>query len=164
MLAVGGAIDLTLNPSVTELLGWQLAGRDDLVGEEPKGQGTYSPRFRSRSLNTSVSVLPGQPVVISLGKSKEGKFTFCLVKCEPADAGAERGAVTVFGQVRRQGKYEHKDGMTLKDLLDLAQGAMEKAAEIEIISGEGESKKTHRMTRPWDTTRVLQANDTVIVR
>lgn len=160
VLTDAGVIDLTLKPSVTELLGWQLAGRDDLVSQEPKDQGAYSPRFSTRILTSSLSVLPGELVVLSLGKSKEGKSTFCLVRCEPADA----GAVTVFGQVRRQGKYEHKEGMTLKDLLDLAQGAADEAVEIEIISGKDESKKTHRMTRPWDTTRALRPGDTVTVR
>lgn len=88
------------------------------------------------------------------------------VKNEPAaDAAAERETVTLFGQVRRQGKYSYKEGMTLKDALDLARGATDSAVEIEIIrEGKGGKKETLRIRQPWDTSRALQPGDTVIVR
>lgn len=69
-------------------------------------------------------------------------------------------AVTVYGQVKRQGKYTLKPGMTVKDLLDQAQGLSDRAdgSKAELKRGD----KLFIIPLP-ESTKPLEAGDVLTV-
>jgi hypothetical protein len=160
---VGGRVfDLEVALEVTELRGWRVPGREETVSKEPKGGGPYTPDFSTRSATTKIRVSPEQRFVMAID-IKDGKRTLCLIKCELGKPEAG-GAVTVFGQVKRQGKYNHKPGMTLADVLKEAQGATDQASEIEICRGKGEAEKRIKLDLSKDGATPVLSGDVVIVK
>lgn len=69
-------------------------------------------------------------------------------------------AVTVYGQVKRQGKYTLKPGMTVKDLLDLAGGLSDRADGYQAELKRG--NKLFVIPLP-ESTKPLEAGDVLTV-
>ena len=82
------------------------------------------------------------------------KATAVLQPAEPA--------VTILGQVKRQGTYTFKPGMTIQDLLNQAQGLTERAdaAKAQLKSGE----QTTTLDLTHESTKPLADGDTLTVR
>ncbi len=69
-------------------------------------------------------------------------------------------AVTIFGQVKRQGKYPLKPGMTVKDLLNQAHGLTDRADAAKAALNRG--SKLFIIPLP-ESTRPLEAGDVLTV-
>jgi beta-lactamase regulating signal transducer with metallopeptidase domain len=181
-LLADGSIDLTLTPEVTSFEGFMDYGKSiekpgdaDTVLTENKIQ---QPIFHSLKTTTTVKMQPGQSIVFGgLGSPESTPLTdrlpktkdlvFFIVEATTVDESGftltkktTETAVTVFGQVKRQGKYTLKPSMTVKDLLDLAGGLSERAdaSKVELKRGE----KLFIIPLP-ESAKALQAGDVLTV-
>ncbi len=179
-----GSIDLTLTPEVTSFEGFMDYGKS--IGKPGDASGALltenkiqQPIFHSLKTTTSIIMQPGQSIVFGgLGSPENTPLTDRLPKTKdlvffiveasiveeskagpPSEAVAEP-AVTVYGQVKRQGKYPLKPGMTVKGLLDLAGGLSDRAdaSKAELKRGD----KLFIIPLP-DSTKALEADDVLTV-
>ena len=178
-----GSIDLTLTPEVTSFEGFMEYGKSiekpgDAAGAVLTENRIQQPIFHSLKTTTTVKMQPGQSIVFGgLGSPESTPLTdrlpktkdlvFFIVEATTVD---ETGftlpkkttetAVTVFGQVKRQGKYTLKPSMTVKDLIDQAGGLSERAdaSKIELKRGE----KLFIIPLP-ESAKALQAGDVLTV-
>ncbi len=79
------------------------------------------------------------------------------VTVRPADA-----AVTVFGMVKRQGKYTFEPGMTVQDLLDEAQGLSGRADAAKAQLKRGAGYLSIDLVK--EREKALEAGDVLTVR
>jgi len=73
--------------------------------------------------------------------------------------------VTIFGQVMRQGKYDLKPGMTVKDLIDQAGGLSARAdkTKAELIRGHDPFSSKLMLNLTQDSAKQLKADDVLTV-
>lgn len=97
-------------------------------------------------------------VVDSTGKVVE-------VRHEPVISLPEVASVVVYGQVKRQGAYELKPGMTVGDLLKEAQGLTDRAdaTRVELRRGPKDARRATVMDLPNGYVKALEAGDVVTV-
>lgn len=140
-----GVIELTVTPQVTSFEGFidygaPITQAGNVVSENKIQQ----PVFHTLKTTASFVMKPGQSVVFGgLGSPDSSPLTgrlpktkdlvFFIIQANTVDAKGNakeppaEPAVTVFGQVKRQGRYTFKPGMTVKDLLNDAQGLSDRA-------------------------------------
>ncbi len=178
-----GRIDLTLTPEVTSFEGFMDYGKSiEKPGDASSTVLTQNkiqqPIFHSLKTTTSVIMQPDQSIVFGgLGSPESTPLTdrlpktkdlvFFIVEATTID---EEGftlpkkttepAVTVYGQVKRQGKYTLKPGMTVKDLLDLAGGLSDRAD-----GSKAELKRDNQLfvIPLHESTKPLEAGDVLTV-
>jgi len=178
-----GSIDLTLTPEVTSFEGFMDYGKSiekpgDVSGAVLTENKIQQPIFHSLKTTTTVTMQPGQSIVFGgLGSPESAPLTdrlpktkdliFFIIKAEIADAAKStppketaEPAVTILGQVKRQGKYTLKPGMTVKDLLDQAQGLSDRAdgSKAELKRGD----KLFIIPLP-ESAKALEADDVLTV-
>jgi beta-lactamase regulating signal transducer with metallopeptidase domain len=183
ILLEDGSIDLTLTPEVTSFEGFIDYGKSiEKQGDTPVAVLTENkiqqPIFHSMKTSTSVIIQPGQSIVFGgLGSPESAPLTdrlpktkdlvFFIVEATTVDAaqpnppkGTPEPAVTVFGQVKRQGKYTLKPGMTVKELLEMAGGLSDRAdgSQAELKRGN----KLFVIPLP-ESTKPLEAGDVLTV-
>ncbi len=189
------AIDLTLVPEVTSFEGFMNYGNPiEEPGGAPGAIASVNkmeqPIFHTLKTASSVVMKSGQSVVFGgLGSPDSGPLTdrmpktkdlvFFIIQASEVDANGIsaptpenivaapiESTVTVFGQVKRQGKYDLKPGMTLKDLIDQAQGLSEKAdlSKVELKRGPPSSPTLLLLTFPEHGSKLLQAGDVLTVQ
>jgi beta-lactamase regulating signal transducer with metallopeptidase domain len=178
-----GSIDLTLTPEVTSFEGFMDYGKSiekqgDASGAVLTENKIQQPIFHSLKTTTTVTMQPGQSIVFGgLGSPESAPLTdrlpktkdliFFIIKAEIVDESGStlpkkttERAVTVYGQVKRQGKYTLKPGMTVKDLLDQAGGLSDRAdgSKAELKRGD----KLFVIPLP-ESTKPLEAGDVLTV-
>jgi beta-lactamase regulating signal transducer with metallopeptidase domain len=178
-----GSIDLTLSPEVTSFEGFIDYGKSiEKQGDTPGAVLTENkiqqPIFHSLKTTTTVTLQPGQSIVFGgLGSPESAPLTdrlpktkdlvFFIVEATTVDAaqptppkGTPEPAVTVYGQVKRQGKYTLKPGMTVKELLKMAGGLSDRAdgSKAELKRGN----KLFVIPLP-ESTKPLEAGDVLTV-
>lgn len=178
-----GSIDLTLAPEVTSFEGFIDYGKSiEKQGDTPGAVLTENkiqqPIFHNLKTTTTVTLQPGQSIVFGgLGSPESAPLTdrlpktkdlvFFIVEATTVDAapptppkGTPEPAVTVYGQVKRQGKYTLKPGMTVKELLKMAGGLSDRAdgSQAELKRGN----KLFVIPLP-ESTKPLEAGDVLTV-
>ncbi len=183
-------IQLTVMPEITEFEGFINYGdpvtRED--GKVVTPNAVKQPVFHSLKMTSSFVLTRREAVVIGGLGSPEGVFipheteSDTLVEAKSNKAGrliffvfqasevvparpkptpaSDEPAVTIFGQVLRQGKYTLKSGMTLADLIQAA-GGLSQRADTKEVTLERKGKK-----QPLDLQNKatpLQSGDVVIV-
>lgn len=187
------AIDLTLVPEVTSFEGFMDYGKPieqpDASGIKITENKMQMPIFHTLKAASSVVMRSGQSVVFGgLGRPDSGSLTdrmpktkdlvFFIIQAQevdekgvsvppPADivAAPVESSVTVFGQVKRQGKYDLKPGMTVRDLIDQAQGFSDQAntTHVELKRGPGSSPTMIILSLPGSGSKPLKAGDVLTV-
>lgn len=103
-------------------------------------------------------------VVEAAGKAVPKETAGVKPKNEAA-AALEEPAVTVHGQVKRQGLYVLKPGMTVGDLIKEAQGLSERAdaTRVELRRGPKHAARATVLDLPNGNGKMLEAGDVVTV-
>lgn len=178
-----GNIDLTLTPEVTSFEGFIDYGKSiEKQGDTPGAVLTENkiqqPIFHSLKTTTSVTMQPGQSIVFGgLGSPESAPLTdrlpktkdlvFFIVEASVVDESRStlpkkttEPTVTVYGQVKRQGKYTLKPGTTVKELLTMAGGLSDRAdgSQAELKRGN----KLFVIPLP-ESTKPLEAGDVLTV-
>jgi beta-lactamase regulating signal transducer with metallopeptidase domain len=178
-LMEGGSIDLTVTPEATSFEGFMEYGspitHEGKVVSENKIQ---QPIFHTMKTTASFVVEPGQSVVFGglggpdatpltsrMPKTKDLVFFIIQANAvEPGKVAVARlpePAVTVFGQVKRQGRYLFKTGMTVKDLLNEAQGLSDRADADAAELRRGNISVILHLSQ--EGAKTLEAEDTLTV-
>jgi hypothetical protein len=178
-LAEGGSIDLTVTPEATSFEGFMEYGspitHEGKVVSENKIQ---QPIFHTMKTTASFVVEPGQSVVFGglggpdatpltsrMPKTKD--LVFFIIQANAVEPGKvvvarpPEPAVTVFGQVKRQGRYLFKAGMTVQDLLKEAQGLSDRADADAAELRRGNVSVIIHLSQ--EGTKTLEAEDTLTV-
>ncbi|MFC5457064.1 M56 family metallopeptidase [Prosthecobacter fluviatilis] len=142
-----GNIALEATPEATSFEGYLEYGKPITQGDKVVSENKIQqPIFHTMKTTASFVMKPGQSVVFGglggpdatpltsrMPKTKD--LVFFIIEASVVDA-AEKAAmerskpepaVSVFGPVKRQGRYLFKKGMTVRDLLEQAQGLSERA-------------------------------------
>ena len=178
-LAENGSIDLTVAPEVTSFEGFIDYGKPITQdGKVVSDNVVKQPIFHTMKTTASFVMEPGQSVVFgglgspdatpltsSMPKTKDLVFFIIQANAvEPGQVAVARPpepAVTVFGQVKRQGRYLFKAGMTVKDLLNEAQGLSDRAdADVAELRRGNVSVIIHLSQ---EGAKTLEAEDTLTV-
>ncbi len=178
-LAENGSIDLTVTPEATSFEGFMEYGspitHEGKVVSENKIQ---QPIFHTMKTTASFVVEPGQSVVFGglggpdatpltsrMPKTKDLVFFIIQANAvEPGKVAVARPpepAVTVFGQVKRQGRYLFKAGMTVQDLLKEAQGLSDRADADAAELRRGNVSVIIHLSQ--EGAKTLEAEDTLTV-
>lgn len=185
-----GNIELTVTPEATSFEGFMDYGtpitHEGKVVSENKIQ---QPIFYTMKTTTSFVMKSGQSVVFgglgspdatpltsSMPKTKDLIFFIieanvleagkvAVVPKETGDVSVAEAAVTVVGQVKRQGVYGFKPGMTVGDLVKEAQGLSERAdaTKVELRRGPKDAARATVLDLPNGNAKVLEAGDVVTV-
>jgi beta-lactamase regulating signal transducer with metallopeptidase domain len=185
-----GNIELTVTPEATSFEGFMDYGspitHEGKVVSENKIQ---QPIFYTMKTTTSFVMKSGQSVVFgglgspdatpltsSMPKTKD--LIFFIIEANVLEAGkvavapketanvqVAEAAVTVVGQVKRQGVYGFKPGMTVGDLVKEAQGLNERADanKVELRRGPKDAARATVLDLPNGNAKVLEAGDVVTV-
>ncbi|MCX6848074.1 MAG: SLBB domain-containing protein [Verrucomicrobia bacterium] len=189
-LMEGGNLELTVAPEVTSFEGFVDYGtpitHEGKVVSENKIQ---QPIFHTMKTTASFMMESGQSVVFgglgspdatpltsSMPKTKDLVFFIieanavepgkvAVARKETGDVSVAEAAVTVVGQVKRQGVYGFKPGMTVGDLLKEAQGLSERAdaTRVELRRGPKHAAQATVLDLPNGNAKVLEAGDVVTV-
>lgn len=178
-LMEGGNIELAVAPEATSFEGFMEYGspitHEGKVVSENKIQ---QPIFHTMKTTASFVVEPGQSVVFGglggpdatpltsrMPKTKDLVFFIIQANAvEPGQVAVARPpepAVTVFGQVKRQGRYLFKAGMTVKDLLNEAQGLSDRADADAAELRRGNISVIIHLSQ--EGAKTLEAEDTLTV-
>jgi len=178
-LMEGGNIELAVAPEATSFEGFMEYGspitHEGKVVSENKIQ---QPIFHTMKTTASFVVEPGQSVVFGglggpdatpltsrMPKTKDLVFFIIQANAvEPGKVAVARPpepAVTVFGQVKRQGRYLFKAGMTVKDLLNEAQGLSDRADADAAELRRGNVSVIIHLSQ--EGAKTLEAEDTLTV-
>lgn len=180
-LGSGGDIELTVSPQVTSFEGYMDYGSPiTQAGKVVSENKVQQPIFHTLKTTASFVMKPGQSVVFGgLGSPDSAPLTSRLPKTKdlvffiiqatvveddgkPVAPPKAEPAVTVFGQVKRQGMYTFEPGMTVKDLVEKAQGLNERAdgAYAELKRG----MEAHVIDLVKESGKPLVAGDELTVR
>ncbi|WP_395751851.1 M56 family metallopeptidase [Prosthecobacter sp.] len=189
-LEEGGNLFLEVTPEATSFEGFMDYGapitHEGKVVSENKIQ---QPIFYTMKTTASFVMKPGQSVVFGgLGSPDATPLTsrmpktkdlmFFIIEADVVEAGKEvaktnvtadvrvaDAAVTVVGQVKRQGVYAFKPGMTVGDLVKEAQGLSERAdaTKVELRRGPKHAARATVLDLPNGNGKVLEAGDVVTV-
>ena len=178
-LAENGSIDLTVAPEVTSFEGFIDYGKPITQdGKVVSDNVVKQPIFHTMKTTASFVMEPGQSVVFgglgspdatpltsSMPKTKDLVFFIIQANAvEPGQVAVARPpepAVTVFGQVKRQGRYLFKAGMTVKDLLNEAQGLSDRADADAAELRRGNVSVIIHLSQ--EGAKTLEAEDTLTV-
>ena len=99
------------------------------------------------------------------GKEVAPKETAGVKPKNDAAAVTEEPTVAVHGQVKRQGLYVLKPGMTVGDLIKEAQGLNERAdtTKVELVRGPKNAARATLLDLPNGNPKVLKPGDVLIV-
>ncbi|WP_395736648.1 M56 family metallopeptidase [Prosthecobacter sp.] len=189
-LEEAGNLFLEVTPEATSFEGFMDYGapitHEGKVVSENKIQ---QPIFYTMKTTASFVMKPGQSVVFGgLGSPDATQLTsrmpktkdlmFFVIEADVVEAGKEvaktnvtadvrvaDAAVTVVGQVKRQGVYAFKPGMTVGDLVKEAQGLSERAdaTKVELRRGPKHAAQATVLDLPNGNAKVLEAGDVVTV-
>ncbi|MBN8422209.1 MAG: SLBB domain-containing protein [Verrucomicrobia bacterium] len=147
------------------------------------------PIFYTMKTSTGFMMKPGQSVVFGgLGSPDATPLTsrmpktkdliFFIIEASVIESGktamapkatgdvtVAEAAVTVVGQVKRQGVYAFKPGMTVGDLIKEAQGLSDRAdaANVELTRGPKHAPRATVLDLPNGNSKALEAGDVVTV-
>lgn len=162
-----GVIKLKLAPSQTTLLGWRIAGREELLKEEPKGLGPYEAVFETTDRpSTSASLRDGETVLQTLGRGAKGEGRLRLIKATivpPANRAKEK-TVTVLGDVWRQGKYGFEDALTVARALEMAKGARKLPGALKATITRGKEEDVKELVVEAEAMGTTEVKDGDVVR
>jgi|GEM_PF-1305875 len=104
-------------------------------------------------------------VVDAAGKAPAPKETTGVKPKNDAAAAPEEPTVAVHGQVKRQGLYVLKPGMTVGDLIKEAQGLNEGAdtTKVELVRGPKNAARATLLDLPNGNPKALKPGDVLIV-
>lgn len=173
-----GSIDLTVTPEATSFEGFIDYGTPiTQAGKVVSENKIQQPIFHTLKTTASFVMEPGQSVVFGglggpdatpltsrMPKTKD--LIYFIIQANVVEAGTAKvrppePAVTVFGQVKRQGRYLFKAGKTVQDLLNDAQGLSDRAdADWAQLRRGNESVMIHLSK---EGTKPLEAEDTLTV-
>ncbi|MDI1311810.1 M56 family metallopeptidase [Prosthecobacter sp.] len=189
-LAYQDDIDLTVTPEVTSFEGFIDYGtpitQSGKVVSENKIQ---QPIFHSMKTTASFHLKSGQSIVFGgLGSPAAAPLTsrmpktkdlvFFIIQAntvepgkpitidkEPLISQPAAPSVVIYGQVKRQGAYPFKPGMTIQDLLDQAQGLTDRAdpTQAALKRGPKLAPRTIVLDLSHTITKPLEAGDTLTV-
>jgi protein involved in polysaccharide export with SLBB domain len=128
-----------------------------LSGSEVKLEENFNVK---RQMNASAQTPQTKDLVFFIIQALIGEPTQLATKLKTAATNPAEPAVTIFGQVKRQGKYTLKPDMTVKDLLDQAGGLSDRA--------DGSKTELKRDSKLFiiplpESTKPLEAGDVLTV-
>ncbi|MEQ1748854.1 MAG: M56 family metallopeptidase [Prosthecobacter sp.] len=128
-----------------------------LSGSEVKLEENFNVK---RQMNASAQTPQTKDLVFFIIQALIGEPTQLATKLKTAVTNPAEPAVTIFGQVKRQGKYTLKPGMTVKDLLYQAGGLSDRA--------DGSKTELKRSSKLFviplpESTKPLEAGDVLTV-
>lgn len=190
-LAENGSIDLTVAPEVTSFEGFIDYGKpitqdgkvvSDNVVKQPifhtlKTTASFVMESRQSVVFGGLGSPDATPLTSSMPKTKDLVFFIieatvvdpagktAVVPKETANVQVAEAAVTVVGEVKRQGVYGFKPGMTVGDLVKEAEGLSERAdaTKVELRRGPKHAARATVLDLPNGNAKVLEAGDVVTV-
>jgi beta-lactamase regulating signal transducer with metallopeptidase domain len=189
-LMEGGNIDLTVAPEATSFEGFMDYGAPiTYEGKVVSENVIKQPIFHTMKTTASFVMKPGQSVVFGgLGSPEATPLTspmaktkdliFFIIEANVVEAGKVITAtnepvfdqlkvpsVVVSGEVKRQGAYSFKPGMTVGDLVKLSFGLSERAdaTKVELRRGPKDARRATVLDLPNGNAKVLEAGDVVTV-
>ena len=185
-----GCLMLEVAPEVTSFEGFMNYGAPIThAGKVVSENKIQQPIFHTMKTTASFVMAPGQSVVFGgLGGPDSAPLTsrmpttkdliFFIIQANVVEAGKAIAtsqepvaaqpmvpSVVVHGQVKRQGAYEFKPGMTVGDLVKEAEGLSEKAdaTKVEIRRGPKDARHATVIELPKGNAKALEEGDVLTV-
>lgn len=139
------------------------------LGRPQDLQLTIKPDFNNAATHLTTERLPEtQELIFFVIQAKRIEVTGAPMqpaKPKTASHSPEEPTVTIFGQVKRQGKYTLKPGMTAQDLITQANGLSDhaNATKAELDRGPQNARTKHSLDLTREGTKPLENGDILIV-
>ncbi|OYW22730.1 MAG: hypothetical protein B7Z55_04290, partial [Planctomycetales bacterium 12-60-4] len=160
-----GDIELTVTPEVTSFEGFMDYGAPIIskAGQVVSENKIQQPIFHTSRMPTTKDLV----FFIIQANVVDAKGEAAVVPAPPKETAAvtvrpAEAAVTVFGMVKRQGKYTFEPGMTVQDLLDEAQGLGGRADGAKAELKRGADLLSIDLVK--EREKALEAGDVLTVR